>query len=166
MTNNTESKRTERIAGQLHEIREVRDRSGEVIARVTDRLRVEFRWSDVLQLAVGALVLGIPVAYTEEVWDLGQALSGARIALVALVSILILGFFVKTLFYAEHLLKEYRAEFFKRVVVAYTLTLLVAFLLLVLIDKGPLDDPLLALKRAVLIAFPGSLAATAVDYIK
>lgn len=166
MTKRTESKRIERIAGQLHEIQEVRDNSGEVIARVTDRLRVEFHWSDVMQIAVGALVLGIPVAYTEEVWNLGEALSGARIALIALVSILILAFFVKTLFYAQNLLKEYRSEFVKRVVVAYTVTLLIALLLLVLIGMGPFDDPLLALKRAVLIAFPGSLAATAVDYIK
>ena len=76
------------------------------------------------------------------------------------------GFFVRSLFYPGKQLGEYRGEFFKRLVVGYLVTLSVAIVLLGLIDKGPFEDWLLAVKRAVLIAFPASFAATAVDYMK
>ena len=105
------------------------------------------------------------VALTEEVWVLGETLPGYRIMLIALASVVTLAFFIKALFYAEYS-QEYRVEFVKRVVAAYTITLLVALILLFLIDKGPIEDPVLTLNRAVIIAFPASFAATAVDYIK
>lgn len=69
------------------------------------------------------------------------------------------------LFYGKHI-GEYKVSLAKRVVAAYLVTLLVALALLVLIDKGPLNDLPLALRWAVLIAFPASFPATAVDYIK
>ena len=47
---------------------------------------------------------------------------------------------------------------------AHGLALLVAALLLAGIDRLPLlGDPVLALKRTILVAFPASFAATAVD---
>lgn len=45
-------------------------------------------------------------------------------------------------------------------------TFLVAFLLLFLFDKAPLDDLGLTLTCTVLVAFPASFAATAVDFMK
>jgi len=61
---------------------------------------------------------------------------------------------------------EYRSEIVKRMVVSYLTTLAVAMVLLILIETSPFDDLQLAFRRAVLIAFPASFAATAVDYIK
>lgn len=165
MTKTTEHTRTERIGGRLHEIRELTDKAGAVVAQQISALKVEFDWHDLVQLVVGAVVLAVPVAFTEEVWDLGESLSGGRIVLVALTSIATLALFIKVLFYPNNL-AEYRFEFLKRVMAAYLVTLTVAMLLLILIGKGPGADGVFALKRAVLIAFPASFAATVVDYVK
>jgi len=45
-------------------------------------------------------------------------------------------------------------------------TLLVALLLLFLFDKAPPDDLRVTFKRTMLVVFPASFAATAVDFIK
>lgn len=158
--------RVERRNGRLHSIQEVRDSAGKLLSQVAKPLQVEFHGDDIAQLVAGACALAIPVAFTEEVWTLGSTLSSGRIVLVALATVLSLAFFVRSLFYPGKNLHEYRFEFVKRVIASYLTTLAVAMLLLILIDKGPFDDLALGLKRAVLIAFPASFAATAVDYIK
>ena len=158
--------RIERRNGRLHSIHEVRDSAEGLLSQLAEPLQVELHGNDIAQLVAGACALAIPVAYTEEVWGLGSTLSSERILLVALASVVSLSFFVRSLFYPGRDLHEYRFEFVKRVLASYLTTLTVAMLLLILIDKGPFDDLALALRRAVLIAFPASFAATAVDYIK
>lgn len=61
-------------------------------------LRVEFKLEDIAQLIVGALMLGVPVALTEEVWNLGEVLSPVRILMIVAVSLAVNSFFVKVLF--------------------------------------------------------------------
>jgi len=158
--------RVERIDGRLHSIHEVRDNAGKLLSQLAKPLQVELHGDDIAQLVAGACALAIPVAFTEEVWVLGSTLSSGRILLTAVTSVLTLAFFVRSLFYPGKDLHEYRFEFVKRVVVSYLTTLAVAMVLLTLIEKGPFDDLQLALRRAALIAFPASFAATAVDYIK
>ncbi len=158
--------RVERRDGRLHSIQEVRDKAGRVVSQLATPLKVELHGEDVAQLVAGACVMAIPIAFTEEVWTLGSTLSSGRIVLVAIVSLLTLALFVRSLFYPGKHLREYRGQFLKRVVVGYLVTFTVAILLLILIEKGPGDDLPLALRRAVLIAFPASFAATAVDYMK
>ncbi len=158
--------RVERRDGRLHSIQEVSDNAGRVLSQVAKPLKVELHGDDIAQLIAGACALAIPMAFTEEVWALGSTLSSGRIVLIAVTSLLTLAFFVRSLFYPGKHLREYRLDFLKRLVTSYLLTLTVAMVLLILLDKGPLDDLQLALRRAVLIAFPASFAATAVDYIK
>ena len=157
--------RVERIGGQLHEIHDVTNAAGELLTQLVTPLKVEIRWQDVAQLVVGALAMGVPVAFSEEVWNLGETLPPGRIALIAFVSIVVLAFFVYTLFYRGNV-KEHAGKFAARVAIAYSVTLVVCLGILMLIDKGPLDDLALALKRAIIIALPASFAATAVDYMK
>ena len=158
--------RVERRDGRLHSIQEVSDNAGRVLSQVAKPLKVELHGDDIAQLIAGACALAIPMAFTEEVWALGSTLSSGRIVLIAVTSLLTLAFFVRSLFYPGKHLREYPLDFVKRLVTSYLLSLTVAMVLLILIDKGPLDDLQLALRRAVLIAFPASFAATAVDYIK
>ena len=162
----TVSTRVERRDGRLHSIHEVRDNAGRVVSQLAKPMQVELHGNDIAQLVAGACALAIPIAYTEEVWGLGSTLSSGRIVLVALATVLSLAFFVRSLFYPGKNLHRYRFEFIKRVIASYLTTLAVAMVLLILIDKGPFDDLQLAFRRAVLIAFPASFAATAVDYIK
>jgi uncharacterized membrane protein len=158
--------RVERRDGRLHSIQEVSDHAGRVLSQVAKPLKVELHGDDVAQLVTGACALAIPMAFSEEVWALGSTLSSERIVLVAVTSVVTLAFVVRSLFYPGKHLREYRSDFLKRLVTSYLTALTVAMVLLILIDMGPLDDLQLALKRAVLIAFPASFAATAVDYIK
>lgn len=126
---------------------------------------MQFKLEDVLQLVAGACVMAIPMAFTEEVWNLGVTLPLGRILLIALLSVFTLAVFVRSLFYPDGI-GEHRRHFLARVAVGYSVTFVVAMVLLILIDKGPEHDGLVAVKRAVLIAFPASFAATAVDYVK
>jgi uncharacterized membrane protein len=165
MSSGEPSKFVREINGRLHSITEIRDKAGKLISHVASPLKVELKFEDVVQLIVGALVLGVPIALTEEVWDLGDTLPAGRLYLIAGLSLVINGFFVKMLFYRDNL-AEYWVDFIKRVFTAYGIALLVALMLLGLFDMGLLEDPVLALRRAVIIAFPASFAATAVDFIR
>ena len=88
-----------------------------------------------------------------------------RTLAIATVSLLTLAAFVWSLFYGERI-TQYPREFFTRVLSTYVITLCVAFLLLSLFGKAPLDDLPLALTRTVIVALPASYSATAVDYFK
>ena len=57
-----------------------------------------------------------------------------------------------------------RGAFVVRVAVTYSVTLLISIFLLFGIDRIELlQEPLVAIKRAIIVAFPASFAATAVD---
>jgi uncharacterized membrane protein len=86
--------RVERRDGRLHSIHEVRDKAGQIVSQLATPLKVELHGEDVAQIVAGACVMAIPIAFTEEVWTLGSTLSSGRIALVAIVSLLTLAFFV------------------------------------------------------------------------
>ena len=154
-----------RVDGRLHLVHYVTDEKGDRVATVTGPLKVEFRLQDRAQLLAGACVMGLPVAVTEEVWTLGTTLSVGRTLLILLFSILALGAFIWGLFYGKHI-RTHPGDFAKRVVSAYLVTFAVSFLLRWLFDKAPLNDMGVALTRMVLVAFPASFAATAVDFIK
>jgi len=154
-----------RVDGRLHLVHHVRDDEGNLIATVTGPLKVEFRLEDLGQLVAGACVMALPVALTGEVWDLGETLSIARTLGILGLSLVTLAGFVWGLFYGKRI-GQYRGHFFKRVVSAYLVTFLVALLLLFLFDKAPLDDLRVTFTRTILVAFPASFAATAVDFIK
>lgn len=126
---------------------------------------MEFRLEDLGQLVAGACVMALPVTLTEEVWNLGETLSLGRTLVILALSLLTLAGFVWGLFYGKRI-TEYQGHFFKRAASAYVVTFLVALLLLFLFDKAPLDDLRLTLTRTIIVAFPSSFAATAVDFMK
>ena len=162
----TSNSTIEKIHGQLHSIHTVLDQTGKEIHRVVKPLMVEVRLRDVAQLVVGACVLAIPVAFTEEVWVLGERMPTANIVGIAIASVVFLSFFVYFIFYQDHL-HGHEWEFLKRVGAAYLITFAVATLLLTLFDKCPWStDPAVALKRIVLVTFPACFSATVVDSLK
>ena len=118
---------------------------------------------DVAEIAVGACVMAIPLGITQEAWDLGAGLPILNIVLIALASYAVVAMFVFYLFYKGNLEGHWR-NFLKRVGVVYGLTLLISALILLAIDKFPiLSDPIVAVKRAVLVSLPAAFAATVVD---
>ena len=128
--------------------------------------RSDFSRRDLAEIAVGACVMAFPVATTQEVWDLGEELSIVRVLLFALASI----FFLAVLIFMLHHRKEdfvNRKAFLQRVLSTYGVTLTIVALLLFGLDRFDLfTDPWVSLKRAVLVAFPASFAATVVDSFK
>jgi uncharacterized membrane protein len=154
-----------RIDGRLHLVHYITDENGQRIPTVTLPLKAEFRLEDVAQLAAGACVMGLPVALTEEVWNLGESLSLGRTFMVLLLSVITMGALIWGLFYGKRI-NEFPGSFLTRAISAYLVTFAVAFLLLWLFDKAPLDDLSVALTRTVLVAFPASFAAVAVDFMR
>jgi uncharacterized membrane protein len=156
----------ERIEGELHTVRSLLDQSGKVVYRVVTPLMVEVTWRDVVQLIVGACVLAIPVAFTEEVWVLGEQLPTINIVGIVFVSILFMSLFVYFMFYRDHF-RGHEFEFIKRIAVAYCVTFCFSALLLTPVGKCPWDtETLIVVKRVVLVTFPACFSATVVDSLK
>ncbi len=127
--------------------------------------RSPIRGKDIAEIVIGSFMLAAPVAVTEEVWNLSEELSLERIAVIALTSFLVIGVFVYTAFKNKGVIPNGR-DFYIRVNTIYFVTLLTCAVMLVGIDRLDLFvDPVLGLKRTVLIAFPASFAATVVDSI-
>lgn len=159
------SKVTHRIDGRLHLLHHVRDESGNLVTTVTGPLKVEFRLEDLGQLVAGACVMALPVALTGEVWELGSSLSIGRTLSILALSITTLSGFIWGLFYGKRI-GEYKGHFFKRVLSAYLVTFMVAWLLLFLFGQAPLDDLRVTLTRTIIVSFPASFAATAMDFLR
>ena len=129
----------------------------------TTRRRHTFQSRDLAEIIIGSLVLAFPVAVTEEVWNMSSEISITRALLISAGSLLFISFFVRTTYFHETTLTSSK-QTAVRVLTVYFVTLLVSAATLYVIDKLPLlDGTLVALKRTIIVAFPASFAATAVD---
>jgi uncharacterized membrane protein len=127
---------------------------------------VEFRLRDALQTVVGASILAIPAAYSEEAWNLGRDLPIFNIAVIASISLLFIAMIVYFIFYKSYI-AEYRMQFFVRVFGTYVVSFTVVAILLTVIGQCPWGiDNVLALKRIVVVTFPASMSATVTDALK
>ncbi len=147
-------------------VTELVDSSGRVVQRLINPLGVKFRFRDVAEVIVGGCVLAIPVSFTEEVWVLGSELPMLNACLISLFSAAFVALFVYVKYYRGAFAGNLK-EYLKRVIATYGLTLVLAAVLLLLVEKLPLEeDPATALRRIFLVAFPASFSATVVDSLK
>ena len=132
----------------------------------TSRIRAEhdrFRLHDVAEFVIGSVFLAFPVAITEEVWNLGTELSLINTLAIVAVSLIFLGWFAYNTFYKSNL-KYNRQEFIVRVLSVYLVTLIVAASILGLFGQfNLLTEPVVAIKRMIIVALPASFCATVVD---
>jgi uncharacterized membrane protein len=155
-----------RIGGYLHRVVPIADKSGEIISYALKPFMVEFKARDVFQVVVGASILAIPVAFTEEAWTLGEKLPLNNVIYLAILSVLFIAIFVYFNIYRFHFSGN-AFEYVKRVIGTYVLSLIVVALILTIIQKCPWGvDNILAIKRVVIVAFPASMSATISDTIK
>lgn len=118
---------------------------------------------DVAEIVIGALVLAFPICVTEEVWNLSTELSFVRTIMLSLSSLVFISVFVQTTYLHEFSFSSQK-ELVVRVLTVYGLTFLVSMSVLFAIDKFPFfTETAVAVKRAVIVAFPASFAATVVD---
>lgn len=168
MEEHVEVKRTtiKRIGGYLHWIVPIADKSGKIISYALKPVMVEFKPRDVIQVVVGAALLAIPVALTEEAWNLGELLPIRNVTYIALLSLILISVFVYYNFY-RYIFKGHKMEFAKRVAGTYIISLSVVALILTIIQKCPWGiDNVLALKRVIIVSFPAAMSGVLSDTIK
>ena len=155
-----------RIGAHLSELVTVLDSAGNTLHKVVRPLMIEFYLRDVIQVIVGATILAIPIAFTEEVWRLGAELPNRNIVYLFIMSVVFICLFVYHNFYREHL-KTHWTEFIKRVISIYIISMLIVGIILFIINQAPLGlEWTITLKRMVIIAFPASMSAAVADMIK
>jgi uncharacterized membrane protein len=155
-----------RVGGYLHRVVPIMDASGKVLSYALKPLMVEFKPRDLFQVIVGSSILAIPVAFTEETWDLGEKLPLNNILLLAGLSLLFIACFVFFNFYRFNF-KGHWFEYVKRVIATYGVSFLVVGVLLTIIQKCPWGtDSILAIKRIIIVTFPASMSATISDVLR
>lgn len=168
MAKQTETKKEIiRVAGKLKEVIMVHDEKGNILHKIVSPLMVEFYPRDVIQVIVGATILAIPVAFTEETWRLGEILPLYKVFGIMGMSFFFIAVFVYYNFYRKELMHDHWDEFLKRVISTYIISFTVVALILTLIEQAPwATNHILAIKRVILVAFPASMSAAVADMIK
>ena len=152
-----------RVDGQLYESFVIKDDDGKKIQQIDIPLKVELKIQDLLEILVGASILAVPVAFTGEVWNMGNDLGWFNIILLNFVSLIFMGSFMYFKGYRNRL-EMYRNEYLKRLFSTFFLSVLIVAILLTIVGKCPwITDPDLALKRILIGSFPASMSATVTD---
>jgi len=134
--------------------------------KMMEPVKSRFGLKNILQAIVGAILLAIPIGFTEETWRLGESLPMSNIIMILFFSL----FFI-TLFAYRNLSKHkpgfYWYDLTKRVITMYIISFVIVTLLLWIIQRAPWGtDWVLALKRTIIVAFPSSLSATIAGNLK
>jgi uncharacterized membrane protein len=167
MDNKSTEKRNHihRFSGRLHRVQPILDAAGKVIHYAVSPLRVELRRRDIMQIIAGSSVLAVPVAFTQETWDLGQNLPILNVIILAIISLVFISAYVFFNFYRD-LFHQYFTHFIKRVLAIYLVSLIVVGILLSVIQVAPWGENfILALKRTIIVGFPASMSAAISDAI-
>ena len=158
-------KEIKRIDGQLYETIVIKDDQGNQVQKFDVPLKVELKIQDLLEIIVGASILAVPVAFTEEVWTMGDELAWLNIGLLNLVALIFMGGFMYYKGYRRKL-NMYRNEYYKRLFSTFFLSVLIVAILLTIVNKCPwMSDFDLAMKRVLIGSFPAAMSATVTDSI-
>ncbi|MDG5469981.1 DUF2391 family protein [Deltaproteobacteria bacterium IMCC39524] len=126
-------------------------------------MKLSFNMEDVSQIVVGSAALAIPISFSEEAWNIGATLPFFKLLLVFFLSMAFLSFFAYESVFQANI--KYRVPvFIARIFFAYTIAGIVVALILFSLDKFPLlSEPVLALKRLIVVTMPASMGAIIVD---
>ena len=159
------SKEIQRINDKLYQTFIINDDNGKELQRINVPLKVELHIHDIMEILVGASILAVPVAFTEEVWNMGNELPWGNVFLLSLMALLFMGSFIYYSSYRSHL-HMFKNEYLKRVISTFVLSVLVVGILLTIVNQCPwMTDFDIAMKRALIGAFPAALSATVTDNI-
>ena len=166
MDESSEKPVIKRVGGYLQKLVPIVDGTGKIISHAVTPLMVEFRPRDLMQVIVGASVLAVPVAFTEETWNLGEKLPLKNVILLGFISFLFIASYVYFNFYRFQL-KTNIFQYIKRITATYLFSLIVVGVILTIIQKCPWStDKILAMKRIIIVAVPASMSAAISDTIK
>ncbi len=157
---------TSEIDGVLHRITTIKDKDGNILKQEVSRIKDNLTIQDIMQILVGASILAIPSALTQEVWDMGAALPWINIIAMLLIEYLIIGMFLYFKAYSENI-KVHKGVYAKRVLVIMLLSGLIIGLFLALVGQLPLfDNTDVAIKRIIIGMLPAAMSATVMDSLK
>ncbi|WP_084144591.1 DUF2391 family protein [Ferrimonas kyonanensis] len=126
-------------------------------------MKYSFNFEDASQIFVGAFALAVPISFSEEAWRLGETLPIINLSMLFSLSVVFLTLYTYESVFQRNV-SERKLVFILRIVVAYLITAMVVMLVLFCIDKLPLlSEPLVALKRVIIISMPASMGAIVVD---
>ena len=118
---------------------------------------------DISQIAIGAFALAVPISFSEEAWRMGETLPIFNLFIVFTLSISFLSIYAYYSVFQGMISKRYKI-FIIRILIAYFIAALVVALVLFALNKLPIiDDPVVAIKRLILITMPASMGAIIVD---
>lgn len=126
-------------------------------------MNLSFNLEDASQVAIGAFALAVPISFSEEAWMLGETLPAKNLIYISLLSVVFLSFFAYESVFQANI--KYRVPvFISRIFIAYAIAAIIVALILFSLDKFPLlSEPVIALKRLIVITMPASMGAIIVD---
>lgn len=126
-------------------------------------MKLRIKTEDISQIAIGAFALAVPISFSEEAWKMGETLPLFNLLLVFALSVTFLGVYAYYSVFQGRVSKRYDI-FILRIFIAYFVSAMVVALVLLALNKFPvIQEPIIALKRLVLIAMPASMGAIVVD---
>ena len=107
--------------------------------------------------------MAVPISFSEEAWKLGEMLPVSNLVMLFLLSVFFLGFYAYQSVFQGSI--RYRIPvFIFRIFLAYLIAGLVVALVLISLNKFPLQtDPSSAFSRLLVITMPASMGAIIVD---
>ncbi len=126
-------------------------------------MKFSFNMEDASQVCVGAFALAVPISFSEEAWQLGVSLPLPNLLLLMCLSLSFLGIYAyQSVFQRD--IQHRISVFIFRIIIAYLLAAVVVGMVLLALDKLPLlEEPILSLKRIIVITMPASMGAIVVD---
>lgn len=118
---------------------------------------------DIIQVIVGASALSVPVAFSEESWNLSMTLPMLNIVLLIVLSLAFVNLYSFHSIFQRNI--RYRIlTFLSRTILDYVVTLIVVSVVLLALNRLPLlTAPIVSMKRIVILSFPASMGAVVVD---
>lgn len=120
-------------------------------------------FEDIVQVAIGAAALAVPIAFSEESWNLSRTLPILNIFILIGLSLLFINLFVFQSIYQGDI-KFRILALISRTLLVYFVTIIIVSLVLLALNKFPLiSEPIIAFKRLIIISFPASMGGVVVD---
>lgn len=119
-------------------------------------------FEDISQIIIGAAVMAVPIAFSEELWKFGETLPLINIVLLLGISLFIQFFYTQFSIFQG---KEKRIIIISsRVILNYLLTFTTVAIILFALNKLSFtSNYLFGLYRIIILSFPASLGAVIVD---
>ena len=126
-------------------------------------IRKSIKTEDIIQVVIGASALTVPVAFSEESWKLSETLPLFNVIVLIFLSLLFISLYsIQGIFQGK--INHRLSHYLLRIFIDYGVSLVVVFVVLFALNRMPIfDDPIIALKRIIILAFPASMGGVIVD---